>query len=205
MTVLAIVRATFVAVGLVSSLEAQVKPPSSALQVSATATPRSAASRDALPVDLQPHRIIYGHVLRQIADFGHRAEALEAQGKDPGIFRDLLPKQTGVTPSVASYITQLAYQYEQEMAVNQARVKQAVTAFRQAHKGGIDAGNPPPIPDPELQALYIERTKITEDYVARLQALLGEEAFERFDDKVRTNIVSGPRYGLDSATPEPAE
>jgi hypothetical protein len=147
-------------------------------------------------VGLLPHYIVYRHVLRQVADFSHKADALEAKHQDSRPFRNYFVDKLGISAVNSARLTQAAYGYEAEMAANQAKVKALVERQRAEHPNGIDPSKPPPRSTPETAELSAERRAIAEKYVRRLQDQMGLDDFCDMDARIRSTVFLGSQQTI---------
>jgi len=143
-----------------------------------------------LPTALLPDAVVYKPFFHHVAAFGHKADELEARNEDSRGYREAFIHQLNINKDQADSLTQVAYQFEAKEKLIQAKVHERVLAFRARYSGGrLDPANPPPRPDPEMYALFLEKRDLVLEMRDQLRQTLGEVEFQRVNALIRTKIA----------------
>lgn len=137
-----------------------------------------------------PQHVIYSHLFHQITAFKKQAEEAESKGRDGRPLRSLFQREAGLNGAQASVLDVIASECLREVAIQDAKAKLIIDAFKARFPyGRMPRGERPPPPPAELTAMQEERNAIILRARNRLQLTLGEQEFNRFEAFVNRRVV----------------
>jgi len=133
---------------------------------------------------------MYKHLFHHVIALKKKTEEVEKEGKDATQFRTHFIRKANLTPEQARVLEEVASELEQDEQVIAARAKPLVEAYKAQYPGGqVPHGLTPAPPPEELKRLSAERDASVLRARDQLRIRVGDEAFMRFDNFVRTRIA----------------
>lgn len=138
-----------------------------------------------------PDYILYGHLFRHAAAYKARADGLELQGKDARHFHNFFKNKANLSDGQARILNLISTQYATEILAIDGRAKLIVQIYKAQYPNGqVPHGQLPAAPPAELRELTRERNELVLRKRDELRIAFGEEAFERFQEFVKSKIAS---------------
>ncbi len=138
-----------------------------------------------------PQHVIYSHLFHQLASFKKQAEEAESKGKDGRPLRSLFKREAELNDVQAFALDVIASECLREVAMQDAKAKVAIDAFKSRFPNGrMPPGQTPPPPPSELTVMQEQRNAIILRARERLQLKLGEQEFSQFEAFVNRRVAS---------------
>jgi len=140
------------------------------------------------PADIIPDHVAYRFVFHQIVSLEKQAQEAENQGKDGQSLRTLFQRRAGLNDEQARVLLEIASDCENETRAQDAKAKIIIDAFKAQYPGGeVPKGQTVAPPPAELQTMQAERNAMILRSRERLHVMFGDDAFQKFDEFVRTH------------------
>jgi len=138
-----------------------------------------------------PIQVMYKHLFHHVSALKKKAEEVEKESKDATQFRTHFIRKANLTPEQSRVLEEVAGELEQDELLISARARPLIEAYKAQYPGGqVPHGQIPAPPPEELKQLSQERDAAVLRALDRLRIRLGDEAFTRFDNFVKTRIAS---------------
>jgi len=137
-----------------------------------------------------PVHVVYKHLFHHVIALKKKAAEVEKEGKDATQFRTHFQRKANLTPEEAGVLEEVASQLEQDELLLAARARPLVAAYKAQYPGGqVPHGQTPAPPPEELKQLSAEHDASVLRARDQLRVRLGDEAFTRFDNFVKTRVA----------------
>jgi len=152
--------------------------------------PRPAAQMSQPQAAEVPVQVMYKHLFHHVIALKKKAAEVEKEGKNATQFRTHFIRKANLTPEQAGVLEEVASQLEQDELLLAARAKPLIATYKAQYPGGqVPHGQTPAPPPEELKQLSAEHDASILRARDQLRIRLGDEAFMRFDNFVRTRIA----------------
>jgi hypothetical protein len=137
-----------------------------------------------------PVHVMYKHLFHHVIALKKKAAEVEKEDKDATQFRTHFMRKASLTADEARILEEVALQLEQDEQQLAARAKPLIAAYKAQYPGGqVPHGQTPAPPPDELKQISAEREASILRARDQLRIRLGDEAFARFDNFVRTQVA----------------
>ncbi len=130
-------------------------------------------------LDYVKYRVFFRH----LANLDQHATEVEAKGKNGDGWRTHEQRAIGLNADEGTILKQIAYDCNQAVEDQDAKIKAGLDAFRAQYPHGQFAKVEPP---QELVQLWQERTQIITSHIEQLKSALGGPSFYKVDRYVQT-------------------
>lgn len=136
-----------------------------------------------------PFHILYDQLFRLSVNFQKKAEEQRLKGESITTLKDYFKDEAKFSDSQNQIFEQLAIEYIQEVEPIDNQARQIISQIRQQFQDGwVNEGQEVPPPPTELGTLQGRRNSLALSYREKLQNLLGNDDFERFDSFVQNSF-----------------
>lgn len=137
-----------------------------------------------------PSSILYDQLFRLVVKFQAKAEIQKLTGENVTSLKDYFKDSAKLSDSQNQSLLQTASEYTQAVEPIDAQAREIISQFRkQFQDGWINEGQQAPSPPTELETLQEQRNSLALTYRDNLKNLLGEKAFEEFDEFIQDGFA----------------
>lgn len=134
--------------------------------------------------------ILYDQLFRLVVKFQAKAEIQKLTGENVTALKDYFKDSAKLSDSQNQILLQTASEYIQAVEPIDAQAREIISQFRQQFQDGwINEGQQAPPPPAELETLQEQRNALALTYRDNLKNLLGEKAFEEFDEFIQDGFA----------------